>query len=52
VKDKAPTLAELGLNKKTSALAQQIAKLPDEQFEKTRKRRFACFEPGGVIFLL
>jgi N6-adenosine-specific RNA methylase IME4 len=32
-----PTLAELGLNKKTSALAQQIAKLPDEQFEAVKK---------------
>ena len=29
-----PTLAELGLTKKISKLAQDIADLPDEQFEK------------------
>lgn len=32
----APTLAELGLDKKTSSLAQKIADLPDEQFEKVK----------------
>ena len=32
-----PTLAELGLNKKTSALAQQINKLSDEQFEAVKR---------------
>ena len=37
-KSETPTLAELGLNKKTSALAQKIAKLPDEQFEAVKHR--------------
>jgi N6-adenosine-specific RNA methylase IME4 len=32
-----PTLADLGLNKKTSMIAQRLADLPPEQFEKVRK---------------
>jgi len=32
--DETPTLAELGLTKKISKLEQDIADLPDEQFEK------------------
>lgn len=32
-----PTLAEMGLDKKTSKLAQDIAKLPDEQIEKVKQ---------------
>jgi len=35
---KNPTLKELGLTLKTSALAQQIAKLPEEQFEAVKHR--------------
>jgi hypothetical protein len=34
--DGTPTLAEMGLDKKTSKLAQDIASLPDEQFERVR----------------
>lgn len=37
VKDDRPTLADLGLDKKTSSLAQKIADLPEEQFEQVRK---------------
>lgn len=32
----APTLAELGLSKKESAVAQKLADLPDDEFEKVR----------------
>jgi site-specific DNA-methyltransferase (adenine-specific) len=32
-----PTLEEMGLDKKTSKLAQDIASLPEDQFEKVRK---------------
>ena len=32
------TLSELGLTRKTSMLAQKIAKLPDEQFEAVKHR--------------
>ncbi len=32
-----PTLAEMGLDKKTSKLAQDIAKLPEAQFEAVKK---------------
>jgi N6-adenosine-specific RNA methylase IME4 len=40
--DAAPTLAEMGLDKKTSKLAQDIAALPEEQFEAVR---------GGILTL-
>ena len=33
----APTLAELGLDKKTSSIAQKLADLPDEAFEQVRE---------------
>lgn len=36
VKDTAPTLAELGIDKKTSARAQRLAALSDEAFEAVR----------------
>lgn len=32
-----PTLADMGLDKKTSKLAQDIADLPEEQFEAVKK---------------
>jgi N6-adenosine-specific RNA methylase IME4 len=35
-RDTTPTLADLGLDKKTSKLAQDIAKLPEEQIEKVK----------------
>lgn len=35
-KNDAPTLAELGINKKTSSMAQKLADLPPEQFEAVR----------------
>lgn len=34
--DEIPTLAEMGLDKKTSKLAQDIASLPDEQYQKVQ----------------
>ncbi len=37
VADNVPTLSEMGLDKKTSKLAQDIASLPEEQFEKVRE---------------
>jgi len=36
-RDPAPTYAELGLNRKTGKLAQDIASLPEEQFERVRQ---------------
>lgn len=35
--DEVPTLSEMGLDKKTSKLAQDIASLPEEQYEKVRQ---------------
>jgi N6-adenosine-specific RNA methylase IME4 len=37
VLDPTPTLAEMGLDKKTSKLAQDIADLPEDQFEKVKE---------------
>jgi N6-adenosine-specific RNA methylase IME4 len=36
LKDDTPTLADLGLDKKTSSLAQKLAALPAEQFEQVK----------------
>jgi site-specific DNA-methyltransferase (adenine-specific) len=44
VKDTTPTLAEIGLDKKTSKLAQDIASLPDEQLEKVKTGVHTLFE--------
>jgi len=41
--EKIPTLADLGLDKKTSSLAQQVTELSDEQIEKVKNR--------GLLFL-
>jgi len=38
-----PYLQDLGLDKKTSSLAQQVAELSDEQIEKVKNR--------GLLFL-
>lgn len=35
--DEVPTLSDMGLDKKTSKLAQDIASLPEEQYEKVRQ---------------
>lgn len=35
-RDETPTLAELGINRKTSSRAQKLAKLPEETFEAVR----------------
>lgn len=37
VKDETPTLSDLGLDKKTSSIAQKLADLPSEQFEQVRE---------------
>ena len=39
-----PTLAEIGLDKKTSKLAQDIASLPDDQLEKVKDGVHTLFE--------
>lgn len=37
VKDETPTLTDLGINKKTSAVAQKLAELPVAEFEQVRE---------------
>src|SRR3990167_6719237 len=44
----APTLSKLGLDKKTSALAQKIAELSDEQFEAVKSGVVALSKTGNV----
>lgn len=44
-----PTLADMGLDKKTSKLAQDIASLPDEQVEKIKDGVLALSKVSSII---